>query len=974
VLVLDQFEQWLHARQEERHPELVEALRQCDGRHVQSLVLVRDDFWMAVTRFLRELEVPLLEGRNSAPVDLFNRRHARKVLAALGRAFGALPEGSLTPEHERFLDQAVAELARDDKIIAVQLSLFAEMVKGKPWTPATLKAVGGTEGIGMAFLEETFSAATAPPQHRLHQKAARAVLQALLPEQGGDIKGALRSGRQLLAVSGYAGRPRDFEDLLHILDIELRLVTPTDSEGLADDQTSRPASGAETRYYQLTHEYLVAALRQWLTRKQRETRRGRAELRLAERTALWNTKREHRHLPAWWEWANIRLFTRRQDWTEPQRRMMQQTGRYHALRAGVLAVLLALAGWGATELYGSLRATALVQTLAGVETADVPKLLPEVTAYRRWAESRLKRMAAPDNPDAKERLHASLALVAGDPMQVDYLYERLLTARPEEVPVLRDALRDRPDVTSRLWRVLIDAQAEAHQRLRAASALATYDPDNAQWASVRDEVVGQLMTEQPLVLPQWAETLRPLRGLLAELLVQRIGHADVAHSERLLILLRAYRDEAVPLLRLDLDRKAPPSATEDARGTLAKRQAQVAVALLQLGHVESVWPLLLQSPDPTLRTYLIHRFAAFGVNPAVLMQRLEVEPDASVRRALVLSLGEFSADQLPMRARQALVEKLLLAYREEPDAGLHGAIDWLLEHWGHDHVVRRIEKELTSPQATGPRRWYVNGQGQTFTIIFGPVEFQMGTPKESKYHLQEEALHRRHIPRSFAIATKEVTNAQFKQFRRDHQSDKRRSPDEDGPVILVDWYTAAAYCNWLSQQEGIPQDQWCYLVDEPAGKVKGVKLAADYLRRTGYRLPTEAEWEYACRAATGTEWHCGSAEEMLGNYSWYSPNAGDRAHRVGVKKPNDLGLFDMHGNAWEWCQDQYASYPRNLGATMTDDKEEDNKDIDDFNRRLLRSGAFLNLASGTRSAARYGSEPANRYDYYAGFRPARTYR
>src|SRR2546430_3045902 len=111
------------------------------------------------------------------------------------------------------------------------------MVKGKPWTPATLTAVGGTAGIGVTFLEETFSAATAPAEHRFHQKAARAVLQALLPEQGTDLKGHMRSREELLAASGYAGRLRDFDDLLSILDKDLRLVTPTDPEGSEDEPT-----------------------------------------------------------------------------------------------------------------------------------------------------------------------------------------------------------------------------------------------------------------------------------------------------------------------------------------------------------------------------------------------------------------------------------------------------------------------------------------------------------------------------------------------------------------------------------------------------------------------------------------------------------------------------------------------------------------------------------------------------------------
>src|SRR4029077_19435189 len=104
------------------------------------------------------------------------------------------------------------------------------MMKGKPWTPATLREVGGTQGVGLTFLEETFSASTAPPEHRFHQKAAQSVLKALLPERGTDIKGQMRSRQELLEASGYASRPRDFDDLIRILDSELRLITPTEPE------------------------------------------------------------------------------------------------------------------------------------------------------------------------------------------------------------------------------------------------------------------------------------------------------------------------------------------------------------------------------------------------------------------------------------------------------------------------------------------------------------------------------------------------------------------------------------------------------------------------------------------------------------------------------------------------------------------------------------------------------------------------
>jgi eukaryotic-like serine/threonine-protein kinase len=236
LLVLDQFEQWLHTKRGGENTELVAALRHCDGEHVQAVVMVRDDFWMAATRFMRDLEIELLPDRNVAVVDLFDVQHAQKVLAAFGTAYGKLPERDRdrSRDQQAFLDQATSELAQDGKVISVRLALFAEMVKGKPWGPATLREVGGTEGVGVAFLEETFSSQKANPAHRVHQRSAQAVLKALLPEAGADIKGQMRSRHELLEASGYADRPRDFDGLIHILDQELRLITPTE-EGMRDE-------------------------------------------------------------------------------------------------------------------------------------------------------------------------------------------------------------------------------------------------------------------------------------------------------------------------------------------------------------------------------------------------------------------------------------------------------------------------------------------------------------------------------------------------------------------------------------------------------------------------------------------------------------------------------------------------------------------------------------------------------------------
>ncbi len=533
LLVLDQFEQWLHAKRGEESTELVAALRHCDGEHIQAIVLVRDDFWLAASRFMRDLEIDLVPDQNIALVDLFDPRHASKVLTAFGTAYGNLPErtGDISKDQEAFLDQATGELAQNGKIISVRLALFAEMVKGKSWSPATLRAIGGTEGVGVSFLEETFSSPQANPKHRLHQEAAQSVLKALLPETGTDIKGQMRSRQELLEASGYANRPRDFDDLIHILDPELRLITPAEPEGAesASPVASAPGElGALTqprspdRYYQLAHDYLVHSLRDWLTRKQRETRRGRAELRLAERSSLWNAKPENRRLPSALEWANIRLLTRKKDWTERERRMMKRAGRVHGVR-GILTFTLLTAGLIAglavrrrvIENQRATQAAGLVQRVLDAETAQVPDIVGEMREYRQWVDSALLFELEKSSADPRRKLHASLALLPVDASQVDYLFNRLFNSTPSELPVLRDALKaHRSTLTPKLWAVLESAKPDDNALLPAAGALASYAPDDGKWEATGANVAQKLVSVNSLLLRPWIEALRPVRGKL----------------------------------------------------------------------------------------------------------------------------------------------------------------------------------------------------------------------------------------------------------------------------------------------------------------------------------------------------------------------------------------------------------------------------------------------------------------------------
>jgi formylglycine-generating enzyme required for sulfatase activity len=1276
------------------------------------------------------------------------------------------------------------------------------------------------------------------------------------------------------------------------------------------------------RYYQLTHDDLVPSLRAWLTRKQRETRRGRAELRLAERAALWEARPENRRLPSALEWANIRLLTRPRDWTAPQRRMMRAVARYYATRGAAVVVVAALAGWWAFESLGTFRARSMVDALRSIETKEVPRTTADLDGLRRWADPMLRRMLRGATEDSRERLHASLALLPVDDSQVAYLSGRLVasppgrTLPPGDLPVIRSALAPhRAELTPGLWGALEAAEPGAPGLLPAAAALAVYDPDDPRWRDLGGKVARALVTVNPALLGPWLDALRPVRDRLAEPLdaifrdrsrpetetamatgiladyaadeptrladllmdaqpksfrtlfdvarrsaeavlpvleaelekeatfdwndrplardwttpatavVRRIEAAggliaerfaacqsmpldefpataealrpsgyrpvrfrpyadvpavrvaalwtrdgrawrlgsgltpeevrrgdeadrregfrpvDVAgyvakggdgkpaeryaalwveaddearlhvgasdddladvqaplqgaqliprtlqvfrspegglrysgvwgrppsvgvtsqadrdlfrwdfaealalRSQRVLVdvavseagaprplaeraraaleragqALRAHPDDrgarmsqARARLRLGEDgralddlnailardredlealrlralaqarlgkrgpaladlaryRRESPDATglglaavvaaelgdgvsgairdleaalrrepgdadlrlaaaaafarvseavgradreagrrlagrsldllreavrdevasfgllddsldfdplradpafasllasghperryaavrssearvdaavldgldpaehqgqarelaargyrpvawsvartaaegpplsasvwyrprvaPQSRDRLAARQARAAVAMLRLGEAESVWRRLRHGTDPRLRSLLVNWLGPLGADPARIadallrpdppangpsppasgMDAILFDPEASRRRALILAMGTYGAESLPEDDRGRIVARLLELYRDDPDAGVHGAAARTLCRWGRRERVVAIDAELGRLKSLGGRRWYVNGQGQTFAVVAGPVEFRKGAPAdEPGREGDDQPLRRMVVPRRFAIAATEVTVGQSRKFPKaqpvpgDHPGS-----DPDGPWAGVDWYTAARYCNWLSEQEGLPKEQWCYVPAEDGGYAEGMTVPADALRRAGYRLPTDAEWEYACRSGTITSRYYGDSPELLGFYARYLPNSDDHAWACGGLLPNDLGLFDMLGNQYEWVLDRYgATRPGRHGLLI--DTSDHPEFVLDKAPRLLRGGAYFNRWPYVRSANRLWIIPSQQ-DVDYGFRPART--
>ncbi|MFK8111712.1 MAG: protein kinase [Rubripirellula sp.] len=718
LIIIDQFEQTLHFGTAFGDSELVAALRQCDGTRVQSIVMVRDDFWMGATRFMRDAEVSLVEDFNSASIDLFPLKHATRVLKAFGIAFGTLPEDprELSESHKVFLRQAVDELANDGLVICVRLALFAEMMKNKEWEPATLKELGGIEGIGSAFLEETFSAAGAPPQHRYHQQAAREVLFLLLPDRGAQIKGAMRSRQELMQASGYANQPQKFDELIAILDSETRLITPTDPEGLAvreldsthqsDDELDRPVS----LHYQLTHDYLVPSLRNWLTRKQQETRQGRAEILLNDRSTLWKLSDQRRHLPSTTESLRIRAFTNRRSWTPAQRAMMSCCFRSHLRKGAILLVVLLGVAFVTHSMrqrslreQQTLKAVGIVDTLEHADSNQIGAVLHTLGEYRDDAVHVLRERIEHTDEQSSERLNLSIGLHSLGLDQSPYLLDQLSRVNPQQFGVLRDAIRPDEAAIEGLWQVGNDQERISDHRFQAYVALAKYAPNDPRWTSASDFVTRHLVQRVPsLHFASQVEFLLPCRHQLTDSLLNVLGNAGdftLSERERAAVLVGQYladdpsklvsaylmtddTSQSTPLLQaLHRNEKVAiaeltdvlSNANEEDEGHSYAHRGLAATALVELGSSDLVWPYLELWEDPTLRGFVIKYLGQFNAGLKTVSSRLAVEQDVTIRRALIQVLGASRDQRIAPSEQQAIVAQLDELFRLDPDPGIHAA-------------------------------------------------------------------------------------------------------------------------------------------------------------------------------------------------------------------------------------------------------------------------------------------------------------
>jgi formylglycine-generating enzyme required for sulfatase activity len=230
------------------------------------------------------------------------------------------------------------------------------------------------------------------------------------------------------------------------------------------------------------------------------------------------------------------------------------------------------------------------------------------------------------------------------------------------------------------------------------------------------------------------------------------------------------------------------------------------------------------------------------------------------------------------------------------------------------------------------------GGGVKLELVLIPAgEFMIGSPdSDEDAFFGEKPQHRVRITKPFCLGKYLVTQEQWEALTGSNPSHFKGLKN---PVDSVSWEECQLFLDRLNRRQG-----------NPAGK---------------FQLPTESQWEFACRAGSRARYYFGDDEDHLGEYAWYEKNSGRRTHPVGEKKPNTWGLYDMHGNVWEWCADRWD------GGYYTNSLMDDPTGPSGGSSRVVRGGGWLDYAGHCRSASRGRYAPASQR-YFLGFRVARV--
>jgi formylglycine-generating enzyme required for sulfatase activity len=350
-----------------------------------------------------------------------------------------------------------------------------------------------------------------------------------------------------------------------------------------------------------------------------------------------------------------------------------------------------------------------------------------------------------------------------------------------------------------------------------------------------------------------------------------------------------------------------------------------------------------------------------AVPTALLIDQLYTESNPDALYTLILLLGHFDPNNAIDPGVLASLEKWLWdTYERHEDSGVHAAVHWVLRRWGHGEALDACDLRLAKFGARDGCSWYHNALGQIMVVIRLPSEVFMGMEDGEQPTKLLGPRQWAKPPRPFAIAATETTLRHYRQYRAE-QLDLAALARPERPVYEKSLYEGLGFCDWLTRIERTTEES---LVPDAFDPVKQNQPdIVVNLETSVYRLPTELEWEYACRAGSITSRFFGGAYTMLLN-EYAVVDATKELMPVGQDMPNRLGLFDTYGNVSEWTVDAFklpnSLFDRSPLRTISRDVT-----------RAVRGGGYSSNHQDLRSALRleivpYYLHPGN------GFRVART--
>lgn len=541
--------------------------------------------------------------------------------------------------------------------------------------------------------------------------------------------------------------------------------------------------------------------------------------------------------------------------------------------AALLALMVVGAGFGAAWWVQRQRTEELARVVAALGTSR-PSEAWGLMLRLEQSPDESHRLIVPALGRAKPGTDGWFNLLLGRARfgpPSEELIPHLLAANAERVEAFLRVI-PRPAVPEARLREVIRSDREGGPLVRAAAILARHDPGSlAGIEGLGRKIIVPLLEEPPASLATWADLFEPAARLLIGPLQATVADAEVDEYRRNAAssLLAAWyarpggeaglvesiaaadgaqvRDLARALVKhpavMDALERRVPITNEplDAR-------ARWAAALLMAGRPGPAWKALEHSPGNDLRTNVFLNLARWKVPAETLVGQLEVEPDVSRRRVLILALGDYHTDALPPAVLDLALGRLKYLFATDVDAGVHSAARWTL--------ARRWGIPLADPEPPPGARWMVV-DGQTLAIV---------TRKDG---------------RRFAIGTTEITARDFYRHypeirteMKNHKHHTDAAPD-DLPVCWVNCQQASLFCE---------------------------RLTAAVKNRWTFRLPALTEWEEAAAAGARTLYFHGDRSREIDRFSWGVTNSGRQSQPVGVLRPNDHGLFDVFGNVYEWIQ------------------------------------------------------------------------